>query len=162
MGSTLLQATLDETLTSGIGPLPLRRLYAFYAHGVWKDRIAEEQVRADLAWLAEHFDTWVTRQEQAQQDARELFHILHTNHPLPTVDEPDQAARMLRRALALRADPDHWANQPWMEPLMGRWTDSLPDTVAAARQWLAERSAPPLLDSRGIIPRAEGNGRDAL
>lgn len=148
-GSTLLSLpTYDEVLGSGVGPLPLRRLYAFYGHAEARDCLDQAQVRADLAWAAEHLDAWVARQEQAQQDAREMLATLYANYPLPAVDdEQDPARAMLLRARAVRAAPEHWVHQPWTQRLMGRWTEDLPDAVAAARTWLAERSTQDVQDA---------------
>lgn len=136
--STLLQTPLDAA-EPGLGPAALRRLYAFYAHGA-SSGLGDEQVGADLAWLVDHFDEWVARQEQAQQDARSLFETLRATHPLPAAGQRS-AVPMLDQARALRRTPDHWMNQPWAQRLMGRWTEDLTEAVAEGRRWLDERCA---------------------
>lgn len=151
---TTLVAQPDATsiLDSGVGPAPLRRLVAFYVHAEARSVFTEATLREDIVWVNEHLPRWISRQEQAQRDAREVLTMLQTVAPLPAIDEPRMSSRGLSESMRqLRAMPDHWINQPWSNDLFGRWTEDLSIAVTAARQWLVRRGTTSPTVPRGAV-----------
>ena len=140
----LSQPDRDTLLTSSLGPAALRRLVAFYAHSSSRYFLNADQVREDLIWVSENLDGWLARQEQARADAHELMQTLQRTWPLPgSVRESDTPVEKddarLQSVAALMAMPDHWAQQPWSQRLLGRWSEDLPAAVADGRRWLANQ-----------------------
>jgi hypothetical protein len=154
MTVSLARSTVQETLDSGLGTAPLRRLIAYYTHGPAQTSFGETAIREDIAWVQAHLDAWMRRQTQAQDDARALLKTLHTHH---SVAGTRDAEELLAAAQAIRRTPDHWLNQPWADELLGRWNESLFSAVMKARQWLAAQlPAPPPVHADVPVCRESG------